>query len=228
MKNDRHKRLTHADRSRRRHSLRESPCRPTLRFTPTAWAKLLFLRDYGDSEIGGFAICAADDLLLVEDVCLVAQCASRASVAFEDRSVADFFDRQVDLGRRPEQFARVWAHTHPGGCPRPSGTDEETFHRVFGGCDWAVMFILARGGQSYARLRFTKGPGADMEIPVTVDYSRSFTGSEHEQWEGEYHSNVKIADGPCGFKQSALTPELAELSPSKRHSPRSRRVRKEW
>ena len=38
---------------------------PSLRFTPTAWAKLLFLRDYGDTEVGGFGIAASDDLLLV-------------------------------------------------------------------------------------------------------------------------------------------------------------------
>ena len=41
---------------------------PTLRFLPSAWAKLLFLRDYGDTEVGGFGITAADDLLLIEDV----------------------------------------------------------------------------------------------------------------------------------------------------------------
>ena len=30
--------------------------RPILRFSPTAWAKLLFLRDYGPTEVGGFGI----------------------------------------------------------------------------------------------------------------------------------------------------------------------------
>jgi len=29
---------------------------PTLRFSPYAWAKLLYLRDRGDSEVGGFGI----------------------------------------------------------------------------------------------------------------------------------------------------------------------------
>ena len=47
---------------------REEPWEPpTLRFSPTAWAKLLFLRDLGDTEVGGFGISAADDLLYVED-----------------------------------------------------------------------------------------------------------------------------------------------------------------
>src|SRR5262245_8509285 len=44
--------------------------RTVLRFSPTAWAKLVFLRDTGDSEIGGFGISRADDLLLVEDLSL--------------------------------------------------------------------------------------------------------------------------------------------------------------
>ena len=46
------------------------PKKPSLRFTPTAWAKLLFLRDYGDTEVAGFGIAETDDLLLVTDIAL--------------------------------------------------------------------------------------------------------------------------------------------------------------
>ena len=170
-----------------------STATPTLRFSPTAWAKLLYLRNYGDTEVGGFGVTPADDLLFVEDVQLVKQTCSWANVAFKDESVADFFDQQVDAGRQPAQFARLWVHTHPGDCPRPSMTDEETFDRVFGRSDWAVMFILACNGQSYARLRFNVGPGADLEIPVGVDYSRPFDGCDTDAWEQEYLSNVQPA-----------------------------------
>ena len=163
---------------------------PVLRFSPTTWAKLLFLRDYGETEVGGFGIAASDDLLFVEDVQLVKQDCSWAHVAFDDESVADFFDAQVDQERQPEQFARIWVHTHPGECPQPSPTDEETFDRVFGRSDWAVMFILARQGQTYARLRFNVGPGGAIEIPVEVDYSRPFSCSDMEVWEQEYLANV--------------------------------------
>ena len=69
---------------------------PALRFSPTAWAKLLFLRDYGGTEVGGFGIAAKGDLLFVEDIQLVEQECSWAHVAFDDDSVADFFDQQVD------------------------------------------------------------------------------------------------------------------------------------
>jgi hypothetical protein len=166
----------------------------TLRFSPTAWAKLLFLRDLGDTEIGGFGVAHRDDLLCVEDLRLVRQTCSSISVEFDDQAVADFFDEQVDAGRRPEQFARIWVHTHPGNSPQPSGTDEKTFERVFGSSDWAVMFILARGGNCCARLRYNIGPGADVELKVDVDYGRPFSGADFELWQQEYLANVQLPE----------------------------------
>ena len=90
------------------------PKEPVLRFSPTAWAKLLFFRDRGDCEIGGFGITVADDLLRIEEFFTVHQDVTMASIAFDDQAVADFFEAQVDAGRRPEQFGRIWLHTHPG------------------------------------------------------------------------------------------------------------------
>ena len=84
-----------------------------LRFSPYAWAKLLYLRDCGETEVGGFGLTASDDLACVEDVRLVRQRCIPVSAEFDDAAVADFFDEQVDLGRRPEQVARIWLHTHP-------------------------------------------------------------------------------------------------------------------
>ena len=163
----------------------------SLRLSPVAWAKLLCLRDLGETEVGGFGITAADDLLYVEDILLVRQVCSSISVVFDDYSVADFFDRQVDAGRRPEQVGRLWVHTHPGSCPNPSGTDEDTFARVFGRTDWAVMFILARGGQTYARLEFHVGPGGSLLLPVEVDFRRPFQSSNQVAWQEEYLANVQ-------------------------------------
>ena len=130
---------------------------PVLRFSPTAWAKLLYFRDRQETEVGGFAVTAPGHLLRVEEFVTVKQDVTIASVAFDDQAVSDFFEAQVDAGRKPEQFGRIWLHTHPGNSPVPSGTDEETFARVFGSCQWAIMFILASGGKSYARLRFNVG-----------------------------------------------------------------------
>lgn len=163
---------------------------PTLRFSPTAWAKLLYLRDCGDTEIGGFGLAAPQDLLYVDDVRLVKQYCSPTSVRFDDASVADFFDAQVDRGSTPDRFARIWLHTHPGASALPSPTDETTFARVFGEGAWAVMFILAEFGQCHARLAFQVGPRGAFEIPVEVDFRSPFAASRHADWEAEYRENV--------------------------------------
>jgi hypothetical protein len=162
-----------------------------LRFSPTAWAKLTWFCLYGETEIGGFAIADPADPLYVVDFVTVKQQADWASIKFDDAAVADFFDRQVDLGRKPEQFARLWCHTHPGDSATPSSVDEECFARVFGKCDWALMFVLGRTGKTYARLRFNVGPGGHGEIPVEVDWSRPFVGTDHAAWLAEYEANVK-------------------------------------
>lgn len=153
----------------------------------------------------------ADDLLYIEDFITLRQRTSSVTVAFEDDAVADHFDAMVDRGKAPSQFARVWLHTHPGSCPNPSSTDEMTFDRVFGSCDWALMFIIARSGQSYARLRFSAGPQAAMLLPVAVDWSAwpqtvvdlgLELGHQAKAWLAEFEQNI------C--------PEMEMIAPSPR------------
>lgn len=127
----------------------------------------------------------------MEGIQLVQQFCTMASVTFDDAAVADFFDDQVAAGRRPEQFARIWIHTHPGDSAAPSQVDERTFRRVFGRCDWSVMFILARGGQTYARLQYSVGPGGTWEIPVEIDFASPFAGTDLQTWEAEYTGAVR-------------------------------------
>jgi proteasome lid subunit RPN8/RPN11 len=154
----------------------------------------LFLRDKGLTEVGAFGITSPVDLLYVEDIRLVQQTCTSISIAFDDSAVAEFFDEQIDLARRPEQFGRVWIHTHPGDSAQPSHVDEDTFRRVFGPCDWAVMFIIAREGETYCRLQFRAGPGGAFEIPVQVDFQGPFAGSNFEAWAGEYDTTIRKAE----------------------------------
>lgn len=170
------------------------PQQPVLRFSPTAWAKLIYFRDMSDDEVGGFGITDSDDLLFVQDFITVKQEVTCVSVKFDDDAIADFFDEQVDLGRKPQQFARLWLHSHPGDSPEPSGIDETTFKRVFGNCTWAVMFVVAEDYSTYARLRFNIGPGGQILIPTMVDYSQPFGPSDHDSWDVEYKANVKSVE----------------------------------
>jgi len=177
----------------------ERPRQSVLRFSPTAWAKFVFFRDCGETEISGFGISDPDDLLYVTDFQTIKQDATIASISLDDQSIADFFDAQVDAGRKPEQFFRLWLHSHPGDSPTPSSTDEATFARVFGKSDWAVMCVVAQEGKTYARLRFNVGPGGEVLIPVCVDYSMPFGPSEKEAWKAEYKANIKTCTWSHGL-----------------------------
>ncbi len=118
------------------------------------------------------------------------QTCTTVTVKFDDTAVAEFFDDQVDQGRRPEQFGRIWIHTHPGSCPRPSAVDRRTFSRCFGRCDWAVMFILARDDSTSAELHWRQGP-ARLPLQVEIDYSQPFPAADFAAWEQEYRECVQ-------------------------------------
>jgi proteasome lid subunit RPN8/RPN11 len=164
--------------------------RRPLRFSPYAWAKLIYLRDRGPTEVGGFGITDAADPKFVTDIVLIKQTCTDMTVVFDDTAVADFFDDQIDAGRHPENFGRIWIHTHPGFSARPSQVDVETFARVFGNCDWAVMFILARNGATYAELKHAGRPMAE-KMSVGIDFKPEFAASNRSAWEAEYLQSVR-------------------------------------
>jgi hypothetical protein len=174
------------------------PCPDRLFFTPLVWLKLQWFCHTGHTEIGGFGISAEHNPLYVEDFVVVKQYVSPVTVRFDDEAVAGLFDELVDRGLQPHRFGRIWIHTHPGESPLPSPTDEETFARCFGGCDWALMFILSRTEQTYARLSFSAGPGGSVLLPTAVhwdDWPRTLEqgpslGARIGEWQHEYDTNV--------------------------------------
>lgn len=144
---------------------------PTILLSPLAMLKLSYLCHAAETEIGGFGVSGEKDLLYVDDFELLRQASTIASTDLDDEAVADHIERYAERGIEPVRCGRIWIHTHPGSSPTPSMTDEQTFSRCFGGCDWSVMLILARGGAFYARLQFGVGPGAAIEVPVKIDWS---------------------------------------------------------
>ena len=84
----------------------------------------------------------------------------------------------------PTRFNRIFVHTHPKGCNFPSGHDEGTFSSKFGHYPWAVMFILTKDLKTYCRIRLNHPSGAtvQVEIPVIVDWTIPFPGTDHKSW----------------------------------------------
>lgn len=164
---------------------------PELRFSPYAYAKMVFMRDMSNNEVGGFGITYPEDPLLVEDFILVPQEVGPASVEFNDIGVADFIERMMEFNIPPLQCMRIWIHTHPGSMNTPSSTDEATFFRVFGKCDWAIMFILAQNDKTFCALQHNIIPASRVNINTSIDFATPFIGSNQEEWVKEYTSMVK-------------------------------------
>ena len=191
-----------------------------LRFTRYAWGKLVYVNELSTTEISGFCIANSNDLLLVEDIAFLQQVNTGASTLLDDEAVADHFDDQVDAGRKPNQFARIWLHTHPNhhqfgrhnqfgrktrpkhrNCsrcldddfcvPTPSGTDENTIRQAFGSCDWAVMFIYSGGSTGYARLVLKKPVNGQIVMPVVIQKKgKNPTKKDFAEWKQEFEKNI--------------------------------------
>jgi len=203
--------------------MQREPEPTALTFSPLAWLKLRLFLHTDAVEVGFFGISAKDDLLYVEDLAVLKQTVTQVTVAFDDAAVADHFDQCADDGISPSRCGRIWVHTHPGSSPTPSFTDEETFKRVFGTCDWAVMAIVARNGDHYARLAFNAGPGGHAVIPIHVDWERlpkdllRAEGTIDELmsgWMNEYGEKILPEPVPVRFSNSFA--DLFEVSPNHR------------
>lgn len=167
-----------------------------LRFSPKAWAKFQWFRDRGDTEISGFGISKKEEPLYVVDFLTVLQKASSASIEFDDEALNKFLKHMVEEQEyHPSEVLRIWLHTHPGASASPSGTDMSTFRDVFGGSDWSLMVILAKGGECKAKVRFNVGPACEIELKTQVDLNPPFDGitqDDYEAWEKEYEKNILV------------------------------------
>ena len=76
---------------------------------------------------------------------------------------------------------------------------------MFGKCDWAVMFILSRTGETFARLELHVGPGASVQVPIAVDWAAwsavvndpTFSlAIRFAEWQKEFAGNIQAMPEP--------------------------------
>ena len=186
----------------------------TLYFTPYAWAKLQFMCHVGKTEVGGFGITDVNDPLLVVDFHLVEQESTAMTVEFTDDGMAFYHLAMSKLGIPMERCGRIWIHTHPGCSPHPSGTDENTWNHKFQEVDTMCMFILAREGKTYTRIRVRHDilGHIDAEIDAGVDWFTDFEASAIADWHKEYKEKVSEGSFSYGKKQTGFVPTHSQSS----------------
>ena len=176
-----------------------------LRFTLFAWRKMCFIRDLGNTEVSFFAISRKEDLGLVVDVKMPYQKGSTAYTEFDEPKLTDFFEDMVDAGYHPEEFGRIWCHTHPGISASPSGKDEDTFKSEFSAPNWAIMFILGKGDkaettcrikyQNHPQLVHVLGSHVSKQLDVEIDLNADCPAINQESrdaWKAEYEERCAV------------------------------------
>ncbi len=164
-------------------------------FTPYAWAKLLHMCHWTPNEVGAMGLANAEDPFLIEDLWIPKQEVDLGSTKFD---MDDFAVTQLAMAdpdspnaRHPRCFRRVWIHTHPEGVHQPSNMDERTFKAIVGRADWGVMFILAKDGKTYCRMRARAGDlEVDQELEVCIAWGADFPAASQAAWVAELTANV--------------------------------------
>ena len=192
--------------------------KPQLLFTPYAWAKMRWFEQAGETEVSGFGVASQENGLEVHDFQTVSQKVGPAYCKLDDRDLAAYMDRMCDKGLEPKDFMMVWLHTHPGFNTAPSSLDNDTFQRVFGDCNWAVMCIMSQDGSATATIQFDTPFGRwQDEIEAVVDYTLDFPASDIESWIEEYDRNIikeKMLTQPLAFYRQYM-PSFGEIKSKK-------------
>lgn len=109
-----------------------------------------------------------DGLLTVEDfVCVPQECSTGLTEPTDEGMALYFEEMMLDKNIMPNRCGRIWAHTHPGVSPTPSGTDRETFSKWFKDAEFAVMYILADGAD-HCEVKHTSKQFGSMTTSVTT------------------------------------------------------------
>ena len=180
--------------------------KPTLWFSVYAWAKLMYMRDAGSTEIAGMGIAEDEnELLYVHDFFTLPQTATVAHYEIDDDAIGTFANNMLEkYNLPPAQTCRINIHTHPGNSAQPSQYDETEFEDNFRTSSFAVMMILAKGNQTYARLKTNDPFEYETILDIAVDWHGQFEAADHETWKKEFELNVK--DPP---KKIITTPNKA-------------------
>jgi proteasome lid subunit RPN8/RPN11 len=188
---------------------------------PKAFLKLQFLCHSLPTEVGMFGLTDEQDPMRVRDFVLTKQRTTPVQVDFDDVGISDYhYEYGMTRQLSPDLYFAHWWHTHPGSSATPSGTDEETFSRVFAQRGWAVMGIMSRTGEFYARLRCSAGkgkPAACETADVVCDWAHlpallgdpAALAAAVEGWREE----LKLVEVGRGWDWNPVLPDLGFMGP---------------
>lgn len=161
--------------------------KPVLQINSGAWWKLSWLGRTSKTEVSGIGIMGLWPQMRMTDFRLVGQIATDGTTKFTHDGWFDHQEKYGDAKIDVNVYSRVWVHTHPGQSATPSSVDRETWETQFGVFPWAIMLIVARGGQWHCEIR-VKEPNIVSECDVQI-YDGKYV-ADTELWIAEREALV--------------------------------------
>lgn len=140
--------------------------------SPLLHLKGVLLCQERSDEIAGIAVCHPDDPFYLLDLVLCEGVYSSAYCDVEADDLARCMEKAMSLGY-PVETHTGWFHTHPFNSPKPSGTDETTFNKIFGQRDIITQIILCKTNEYYAATSLAAGQSGHrirLENEVYIHY----------------------------------------------------------
>lgn len=167
----------------------------TLKFSPKAYLHWQFLCHYGPTEASAFGITNPDDGLLVESLWVPKQECTPVFTSIDDESWHDLFDWAYENNVPNSSIGGVWLHTHPNMSAHPSGVDERTFEEKFHTRPLAVMGIISRTNDVYARVKYNVNGHNSFPLSLEVLWKNfpadlQSISEDIKLWEEDYKQKV--------------------------------------
>ena len=154
---------------------------PKLNFTAETWQQLNYMCKRCTHRDQVFRNHTSGGQAVVTDLWFPQQTCTAATVEFDDEDIAAQIDEL--------QTHTPWMSASASGstltlatAPTPVAQTIQTFSKVLGHFDWAVMAILAKGGKSYARIKHDAPAGiTDGKIEYKIPMGMYSGG--YEEWD---------------------------------------------
>ena len=172
---------------------------PSLVLTSYSYQKLRYWEVLsGKNEISCFGVAfSQDNLLRVNELYLPKQIVTPSHTDPTEEGIATMYDELGQAKFPPNQFARIWIHTHTFTAPNktgislPSPVDFNTCREVFTGCDWFIMLI--KGGEEFTCYLYLLGAlPVRLVLKVIVDYTDpGFPNKIINDWTTTFNEQVE-------------------------------------
>jgi proteasome lid subunit RPN8/RPN11 len=121
-------------------------------------------------EVSLYGITESNSLV-IKDFWIPYQFGTAVTTEFDEEKKVEEVDKLIQKGLDPNNFLKIWVHTHPKMSPNPSGTDIQTFKTKFNNLNWSIRLILGQNKQMTVKYQQNSPIPLELDLKTEIDFS---------------------------------------------------------